>query len=121
MNAGKIIVLIIGIALLGLGALFLIAAGTANTVSRLLVGALFFVAGGFLLVFGWRIGRSESQPPVVVRQDIELSGDVHLESMKCAQCGGSLSSKDVSVAGGGIFVTCPYCGSHYQVEEEPKW
>ena len=56
-----------------------------------------------------------------VTYDVQLSGDVNLESFQCKQCGGALSSKNVSLVGGALTVTCPYCGAVYQIEEKPKW
>ncbi len=58
---------------------------------------------------------------VTMVQKIDLSGDVNLEELKCKSCGASLSKKSVSVQAGAVFVNCEYCGSAYQIEEEPKW
>jgi transcription elongation factor Elf1 len=56
-----------------------------------------------------------------VTYDVQLSGDVQLEKFQCQNCGGSLSSKNVSMIAGAPTVTCPYCGVVYQLEEKPKW
>lgn len=57
----------------------------------------------------------------VVRK-VDLSGDVSLDEMKCKSCGGSLSADNFTIAGdGGAVVSCPYCGTVYQVTEAPKW
>lgn len=56
-----------------------------------------------------------------VTYNVDLSGDVKLEKFQCQQCGGALSDKNVSMVGGALTVTCPYCGAVYQIEEAPKW
>jgi uncharacterized protein with PIN domain len=58
---------------------------------------------------------------VEIIQKIDLSGDMNLESLRCRNCGGALSSKDISMVEGAPFVKCPYCGTTYQLTEEPKW
>jgi len=70
----------------------------------------------FLVAFG----RSKV-PETKIIQEIDLSGDVALEEMHCNACGASLDSDSVKVEAGAIFVHCPYCGTSYQIEEEPKW
>ena len=60
-------------------------------------------------------------PQKQVVQKIDLSGDVHAEQMSCQACGGKLTSNNVAVKAGAVFVHCPYCGTEYQLEEEPKW
>ncbi len=65
--------------------------------------------------------RKPSTRDVVVKQELELTGDMSLESMKCDGCGGSLSAENTSIRAGTVFVSCPYCGSEYQMEEAPKW
>ncbi|MFM8321311.1 MAG: hypothetical protein ACKOC5_10380 [Chloroflexota bacterium] len=52
---------------------------------------------------------------------VDLPANVALDTLKCKSCGGALSSKDIKMAAGAPVVTCPYCGSEYQLTEEPKW
>ena len=61
------------------------------------------------------------QPPQEIIQKIDLSGDVGLEKMKCQNCGAELDKDSITVKEGAIFVSCPYCGTAYQMVEEPKW
>jgi len=75
---------------------------------------------GFVVI--WFARRKLAAPgEQKVTYDVELSGDVNLESFQCKQCGGALSNKNVSLVGGALTVTCPYCGAVYQIEEKPKW
>jgi len=41
--------------------------------------------------------------------------------LKCQSCGAELSKDSVSLVKGAIMINCPYCGSTYQLTEEPKW
>jgi len=103
--------------LLALGGLiFLIGAAQGNAATRIITGVV-LIGAALVLSF---LARVKSPQPTVVQQ-IDLSGDVHAEQLTCKNCGGKLDSKSVSVKAGGIFVDCPYCGTSYQIEEEPKW
>ena len=44
-----------------------------------------------------------------------------IEEMKCRSCGGTLSAKDITLVNGAPVVNCPFCGTTYQLTEEPKW
>lgn len=84
------------------------------------IGLVVGIAGAALLVF--TIKKSKEAPPEQkVTYDIDLSGDVQLEKLTCEQCGGALSSKNVTMVAGAPTVECPYCGASYQLVEEPKW
>jgi transcription elongation factor Elf1 len=52
---------------------------------------------------------------------VDLPGEVNMKGFQCTSCGASLDSKSVTVVAGAVHVNCPYCGSSYQLEEEPKW
>jgi len=102
---------------LGLGGLvFLIAAGQSNATPRVIIGVVLLGAAVFLLF----LARSKG-PELKITQQIDLSGDIHPEQLKCKACGAQLDSDSVKLEEGGIFVKCPYCGTEYQLEEEPKW
>jgi len=69
-----------------------------------------------------RIRRSkEAAGPQEIIQKIDLSGDIEMETLKCQKCGGELQKDSITVKEGAIFISCPYCGSTYQMVEEPKW
>jgi transcription elongation factor Elf1 len=46
---------------------------------------------------------------------------VDLETLKCRNCGAALDKSAVKVVAGAVMVTCPYCGTSYQIEEKPMW
>ena len=102
---------------LGLGGVtFLIGAAQGNALTRIITGVV-MIGAAILLGF---LARVKTPQPTVVQQ-IDLSGDVHAEELTCKACGGKLDSDSVSVRAGAVFVDCPYCGTSYQIEEEPKW
>ncbi len=111
MKAVKFVLTGLGVVVVFLGLVFIIG-------GRPLAGAVILGTGIFLTVWGLRNPRTRD---VVVRRELELTGDVSLEDMKCRQCGGSLSSENISLKAGTVFVSCPYCHSEYQIEEAPKW
>ena len=102
---------------LGVGGIVsLIAATQGNAGFRILTGLVLLAAGIFVAA----ITRMKV-PEQRIIQEIDLSGDVRPEEMKCNACGAALDKDSVSVRAGGVFVDCPYCGTSYQIEEEPKW
>lgn len=111
MKAVKVVLTASGIVTVFLGLVFIIG-------GRPLAGGVILGTGIIMLVLGLRSSRTRN---VVLRRELELTGDVRLEDMKCTHCGGSLSAENVSISAGTVFVSCPYCHSDYQIEEAPKW
>jgi DNA-directed RNA polymerase subunit RPC12/RpoP len=121
MSAGKVIAYIAAAIFIIFGALFILAAfGNAFTTGNFITG-LVLVGIGFGLI--WFAGRQKPVTPGEqnVTVNIDLPGNVELESMKCKTCGGTLTSENIKLVNGAPVVTCPYCGSVYQLTEEPKW
>ena len=99
-----------------LGLTFLIAAGQGNTLARVIIGIVLLASAGGL------IAAARLQPQqITFHQQIDLSGDVSAQELKCKNCGGTLGEKSISVRAGAVFVKCEYCGAAYQLEEAPKW
>jgi len=65
--------------------------------------------------------KREEAGEVTIHQQIDLTGDVHIERLRCESCGAALDKSSVTVKAGAVHVDCPYCGTSYVVEEEPKW
>lgn len=93
-------------------------AGAQGQPMRIVVGVVLMVAAGALV---WLALQKPKPSTTTIIQKIDLSGDVNLEDVTCRACGGSLSKKSISVKAGAVFIQCEYCGTAYQLEEEPKW
>ena len=97
--------------------------------SRMAVAIGWLVVGIILMVVGiviiWVI-RTRGPAPIqqITQQidvDLDMPGDVSVDKLKCQNCGGELSKDHVSLVQGAVMINCPYCGSTYQLTEEPKW
>jgi len=99
-----------------LGLIFII--GWQGQASRLIIGVILIVVA-FFLVYLTRV-RAQTITTTNVQQ-IDLSGDVALEEIRCRSCNAPLSKDDIDVKAGAIVVSCGHCGATYQFEEEPKW
>jgi len=124
MSAGKIIGYVISGILIFFGVLFLWAAFAPDTggspVGRLVVGVI-LVGIGLAIVVAIKMREPKPEQKVVVEQKIDLSGDIELEKLQCKNCGAELDKKSITLAQGAVIVSCPYCGTSYQMVEEPKW
>ncbi len=109
-------VLAAGVGLLGL--VFLI--GSQGEVFRLIIGVVLLAAAG-AIVYLMLIRPQVQQVQQTVVQKIDLSGDVNLERLTCQACGAPLAKDAISVKEGAIMVTCPNCGTTYQIEEKAKY
>ena len=120
MSAGKTIAYIFAAILIFFGVLFIWGSFSAQGGGGgwILIGII-SVAIGFGLI--WFASRRQKVENTNVTLNIDLPGNVQMDSLKCKSCGGVLASKDINMVAGAPVVTCPYCGSTYQLTEEPKW
>ena len=96
--------------------IFIIGAAQGNASTRMLVGLALMGAGAFFIYL------ARSRPPKIeIHHEIDLTGDVSVEKMKCKSCDAQLDPGSISMQEGAIYVKCPYCGSEYHMEEKPKW
>jgi len=120
--AGKIIGYIASAILIFFGVLFIWGSfGEGGSPGWIIIGII-TVAIGFGIIF--LISRSKKtsgseQKDIVY--NIELPGEVSLDTIKCQSCGGILTKNDIKMVAGAPVVTCPFCGTTYQITEEPKW
>ena len=104
------------------GVLFIMGAFSASGsigwifVGLILVGIAFGII--FLISRSKKSGNSGEQK---VTYEIDLPGEVSMETIKCQSCGGALTKKDIKMVAGAPVVTCPYCETTYQLTEDPKW
>lgn len=123
MSTGKVIGYIVAGILLLFGVLWLLSAFSAEAASpggRLLVGGV-LVLLGLGLIFAVRLREPKPKQEVVIKQQIDIGGDVEMEALKCRNCGAQLDKSAISIVEGAAMVTCPYCSATYQIVEEPKW
>jgi len=120
MSAGKIIAYIAAAILIFFGVLFIWGAFSPDgSTGWLVVGAISVVIGlGLIFLAGRKKVVPASQN---VTLNIDLPGNVSMDSLKCKSCGGVLTAENIQMVNGAPVVTCPYCHTVYQLTEEPKW
>ena len=83
------------------------------------VGGVSVLIGFGLIWFAQRKAKVEGEQNISV--NIDLPGELKLETMQCQACGGAITSKNIEMQAGAPMVVCPYCDTTYQLNEEPKW
>jgi ABC-type transport system involved in multi-copper enzyme maturation permease subunit len=125
---GAGVLLLIGVCLFGYGILSVIGSTSVQGSSSWLtfgigfscVGAVFLAGGIGLIVFAIRQkGPAGSGDNITYK--IDLPGQTKVEQMTCKNCGGTLKADNVKMIAGAPTVECPFCGTVYQLTEEPKW
>lgn len=121
MTAGRIISYVGAAFFLIFGFLFILAAFGEQFNSGWLIVGLILAAIGFGLIFlGGRLKKTAPADQSVTL-NIDLPANVEFDSFKCQNCGGALSTDNVEMVAGAPVVECPYCGTSYQLTEDPKW
>jgi Zn finger protein HypA/HybF involved in hydrogenase expression len=122
MSAGKIIGYVVAGILIFFGVLFVWGAfSPEGEIGWILIGVITVAIGLGVIAFVKFREPKPAQPPQEIIQKIDLSGEIEMETLKCQKCGGELQKDSITVKEGAIFISCPYCGSAYQLVEEPKW
>ena len=122
MSAVKIIAYIAAVILIFFGVLFIWAAFSSNGQVIWIPIGLVTVGIGFGLIY--LAGRSKGATATNgqnVTLNIDLPGNVSLDTIKCKSCGGVLTAENIKMVAGAPVVSCPYCQTSYQLTEEPKW
>jgi hypothetical protein len=125
MYIGAVILLLLAAAGICVGVFILLgAAGGAQGVTGIgstgiMLGAIALVGGIIMVVIAARKTRQETAQNVTLK--VDLPGDTKIEQMKCKSCGGVLTADNIKMVQGAPMVTCPFCGTVYQLTEEPKW
>jgi len=116
----KIIAILGGIAAAAVfffAVIFALAASVQATLTRLVTSGILFVIGVALVVGIYYTTRK----PKTVIQRLEVSGQMKAASIKCPNCGASVNPNQIKIVSGVPYATCPYCGTTFEVTEEPKW
>jgi len=120
MRAGKIIAYVVAGILIFFGVLFIWGStGDQGSVSWIPIGIISVVIG-LVLIF-WAARRPKQTGDNNVTVNVELPGNVSMDTLKCQSCGGTLKPEDIKMVAGAPVVTCPWCHTTYQLTEEPKW
>ena len=93
------------------------ALASAYDPQRLITSALLFIIA-LAIVFG--IYYTTRKPKTVI-QRLEVSGQMKATSIRCPNCGASVDANLIKIVSGVPYTTCPYCGTTFEVSEEPKW
>lgn len=120
MSAGKIIAFISAAILILMGLLFILGTFSAQGQSGWLLIGLILVGIGFGLIW-FASRRPAGSATQNVTLNIDMPGNVQMDSLKCKSCGAALVPENIKMVAGAPVVTCPYCNSTYQLTEEPKW
>ena len=119
MSAGKIIGYISAAIAIFFGVIFIYGAFSPDGQPVWLIIGAISVLVGFGII--WFIARKQATGDEEIKVQIDLSGDVNLDTLTCESCGGQLSPEHISMVAGAPVVACPFCGTSYQLTEEPKW
>ena len=121
MSAIKIIAYIAAAILIFFGVLFIWGAFSAQGSPGWILIGLISVGIGFGLIWFGSRQKPAAQAGENVTLNIDLPGNVNLDTLKCQSCGGGLTSDNIKMVAGAPVVTCPYCHTTYQLTEDPKW
>ncbi|RMF48142.1 MAG: hypothetical protein D6755_04265 [Anaerolineae bacterium] len=120
MSTGKLLAYIAAAILIFFGVLFIWATFSPQGRIGWLFTGLISVGIGFGLIYlaGRRASENNHETPQI---NLDLPGEINLQTLQCRNCGGTLSPEHITMVAGAPVVTCPYCGTSYQLNEEPKW
>ena len=126
---GAAILFILAALTIVFGFLFVLGATSPQGSTSWIGTGIFLIGFGVLCVIGAiviiylskRKSKQEAQAAQNISINLDLPGQMKIDSMKCQHCGGVLTSENIKLAAGAAVVTCPFCGTTYQMTEEPKW
>jgi len=93
------------------------AIASADNPQRLVTSLLLFIVGIVIIAAIYYVTRK----PKTVIQRLEVSGQMKAASIKCPNCSASVDVNQIKIVSGVPYATCPYCGTTFEVTEEPKW
>ena len=99
------------------GLIFAIAASVQEAATRLSVSLALFILG-FAVAY---VTYLTSRKPIKIIQQLEISGQMKAAAIKCPNCSASVDADKIKIVQGVPYATCPYCGTTFEVTEEPKW
>jgi DNA-directed RNA polymerase subunit RPC12/RpoP len=122
MKAGRTILYILAGIIIVFAFLFILGAFSPDgSTSWLWVGIIGLLVGFLCIFWGSRLGAKAEKAAQNVTLQVDLPGNVSMDTIKCQSCGAPLSAEDIKMVSGAPMVSCPNCGTTYQLTEEPKW
>ena len=127
---GAAILFILAAIAIVLGFLFVLGSGSSQGETGWLITGVFILGFGILCVIGaivlLYVSRQKAKQEALqgaqnMTVNVDLPGQMKVESLKCQSCGGVLTAENIKIVAGAPMVSCPYCGTTYQMTEEPKW
>ncbi len=106
------------------GFIFILSSGATALYGQPEQQTLRIIEGAILLVVGFAIAYVLyvfSKKPTTIVQQVELSGQMKMAPIKCPNCSASVEASSIKIVQGVPYATCPYCGTTFEVAEEPKW
>ena len=123
MRALRIILYIVAGVLIIFGFLFILGSGGQGGGGGgwVTTGVILFVLSFGLIFLATRLHPAPAPGDTKVTLNVDLPGNVQMDTLKCKSCGGTLGPENITMVAGAPVVTCPYCHTTYQLTEEPKW
>ena len=122
MKAARTILYIIAGVFIIFSFLFLLGAFSPDgSTSWLTIGIIGMIIGFVLIFFGAKLGAKVKVLTQNITLNVDLPGNIQMDSLKCQSCGAPLAADDIKMVQGAPVVTCHSCGTTYQLTEEPKW
>jgi DNA-directed RNA polymerase subunit RPC12/RpoP len=97
--------------------IFALASSVQATLTRLVTSGFLFIIGIAIIIGIYYTTRK----PKTIIQRLEVSGQMKATSIKCPNCSASVGVNQIKIMSGVPYATCPYCGTTFEVTEEPKW
>ena len=122
MKTGSIVSYILAAIAIILSFLFILGSFSPDGSPAWLVVGIIGLLIGFALIFaGVRLSSKAKAAEANYTLNVNLPGNVQLDTVKCQSCGAPLASDDIEIVNGAPMVKCHSCGTVYQLTEEPKW
>lgn len=122
MRAGRIISFILAGIFILFSLLFILGAFSPQGQTWwLMVGIVGLIIGFIIIFLGTKLSSPEKLGNQNITLNIDLPGNIKMDTIKCQSCGAPLAPSDIKMVAGAAMVECPNCKTSYQLTEEPKW
>ena len=109
----KILIYIVSALLVFLGLVYMISTN---------LGIIYFFEGlAFLAVASLLLILSREKKPLEIKQTVTVTGPIKVKEVRCPTCNAIIDPTKTEIVDGKPYVTCNYCGSKFELTEEPTW